>query len=76
MHRTCAGTNIRLLVVDGSPVSTGCWVSQYSCNRYIYLFLTIFLFSMSVGAGVVGDISSGAERGGFYGLFMLGPLVG
>ena len=41
----------------------------------IYLFLTLFLFSVSVGAGVVGDISSGAERGGFYGLFMLGPLV-
>ena len=33
MHRTCAGTNIRLLVVDGSPVLTGRWVSQYSCNR-------------------------------------------
>ena len=30
---------------------------------------------MSIGAGVVGDISSGAERGGFFGLFMLGPLV-
>ena len=30
---------------------------------------------MSVGAGVVGDISSRAERGGFYGFFMLGPLV-
>ena len=35
----------------------------------------LFLFSMSVGAGVIGDISSRAERGGFYGLFMLGPLV-
>ena len=41
----------------------------------IYLFLTLFLFSMSVGAGVIGDISSRAERGGFFGLFMLGPLV-
>ena len=41
----------------------------------IYLFLTLSLFLTSVGAGVVGDISSGAERGGFYGLFMLGPLV-
>ena len=41
----------------------------------IYLYLTQFLFSISVGAGVVGDISSRAERGGFYGLFMLGPLV-
>jgi hypothetical protein len=30
---------------------------------------------MSVGAGVIGDISNVAERGGFFGLFMLGPLV-
>ena len=37
--------------------------------------VTLFLISMSVGAGVIGDISSGAERGGFFGLFMLGPLV-
>ena len=42
----------------------------------IYLYLTLFLFSMSVGAGVVGDISSRADRGGFFGFFMLGPLVG
>jgi MFS family permease len=41
----------------------------------IHLFLLLFLFSMSVGAGVVGDVSSGAERAGFFGLFMLGPLV-
>ena len=31
---------------------------------------------MSVGAGVVGDISSRADRGSFFGLFMLGPSVG
>jgi MFS family permease len=41
----------------------------------IYLFLKLFLFSMSVGAGVIGDISSRAERGVFFGFFMLGPLV-
>ena len=44
----------------------------------IYLFLTLsFLFSLSrsVGAGVIGDISSRAERGSFFGFFMLGPLV-
>ena len=41
----------------------------------IYLFLSLSLFSMSAGAGVIGDISSGAERGGFFGFFMLGPLV-
>ena len=41
----------------------------------IHLFLTPFLFSISVGAGVVSDISNRAERGGFFGLFMLGPSV-
>ena len=42
----------------------------------VYLFLTFFsLFSMSVGAGVISDISNRAERGGFFGFFMLGPLV-
>ena len=30
---------------------------------------------MFVGAGVIGDISSRAERGGFYGFFTIGPLV-
>ena len=39
MHRTCAGANIRLLVVVGSPLSTGRWVSQYYCDWY-YLFLS------------------------------------
>ena len=33
MHRTCASTSIHLLVIDGSPVPTGRWVSQYHCNR-------------------------------------------
>ena len=41
----------------------------------IYLFTSLFLFSKFVGAGVIGDISTRAERGGFYGLFTLGPLV-
>ena len=28
-----------------------------------------------IGAGVVGDISTRAERGGFFGIFTLGPMV-
>jgi hypothetical protein len=30
---------------------------------------------MFVGAGVIGDISTREERGGFFGLFILGPMV-
>ena len=42
----------------------------------IYLLNCCSPFSTSVlGAGVIGDISTRAERGGYYGLFMLGPLV-
>ena len=29
----------------------------------------------SPGAGVVGDISTRSERGGFFGLFTIGPMV-
>jgi hypothetical protein len=32
-------------------------------------------FRVDVGAGVVGDISTRAERGGFFGIFTLGPMV-
>ncbi|KAF9478846.1 MFS general substrate transporter [Pholiota conissans] len=32
--------------------------------------------TIAIGAGVVGDISSRAERGGFFGIFSLGPTSG
>jgi len=32
--------------------------------------------TIAVGAGVVSDISIPEERGGFYGFFVLGPMVG
>ncbi|KAF8204569.1 major facilitator superfamily domain-containing protein [Pholiota molesta] len=32
--------------------------------------------TIAIGAGVVGDISTRAERGGFFGIFTLGPMVG
>lgn len=41
----------------------------------IYLILTLFISWMFVGAGVIGDISTRDERGGFFGLFILGPMV-
>lgn len=32
--------------------------------------------TVALGAGVIGDIGTPAERGGFFGLFTLGPQVG
>ncbi|KJA20565.1 hypothetical protein HYPSUDRAFT_188667 [Hypholoma sublateritium FD-334 SS-4] len=32
--------------------------------------------TIAIGAGVVGDISTRAERGGFFGIFSLGPTSG
>ncbi|PPQ72338.1 hypothetical protein CVT26_007309 [Gymnopilus dilepis] len=32
--------------------------------------------TIAIGAGVIGDISSRAERGGFFGIFTLGPTAG
>ncbi|KAG6832159.1 hypothetical protein H0H92_004890 [Tricholoma furcatifolium] len=35
-----------------------------------------FLNEKGLGAGVIGDISTPKERGGFYGMFSIGPMVG
>ncbi|EIW87053.1 MFS general substrate transporter [Coniophora puteana RWD-64-598 SS2] len=32
--------------------------------------------TIALGAGVIGDIATPSERGGFYGLFNIGPMVG
>ncbi|KAJ7090815.1 MFS general substrate transporter [Mycena belliarum] len=32
--------------------------------------------TIAIGAGVIGDISTSAERGGFYGVYSLGPTFG
>ncbi|KAF9567134.1 MFS general substrate transporter [Agrocybe pediades] len=32
--------------------------------------------TIAIGAGVVGDISTRAERAGFFGLFTMGPMIG
>ena len=31
--------------------------------------------TVALGAGVIADIATRAERGGFFGLFSLGPMV-
>ncbi|KAF8898987.1 MFS general substrate transporter [Infundibulicybe gibba] len=32
--------------------------------------------TIAIGAGVIGDISTPAERGGFFGIYSLGPMIG
>ncbi|CAK5272586.1 unnamed protein product [Mycena citricolor] len=48
---------------------------------WLLLFLRCFqaagsASTIALGAGVIGDISTRAERGGFFGLFSIGPMVG
>jgi len=43
-------------------------------SRMPWLTVVILVY-YSTGAGVIGDISSREERGGFFGLFTLGPMV-
>ncbi|KAJ7062025.1 MFS general substrate transporter [Mycena amicta] len=51
-------------------------------NAYwLLLFLRCFqaagsASTIALGAGVIGDISEPAERGGFFGVYNIGPLVG
>jgi len=37
--------------------------------------IDLVIASQNAGTGVIGDISTRAERGGFYGVFILGPMV-
>lgn len=32
--------------------------------------------TIAIGAGVIGDIATREERGGFYGIYALGPMIG
>ena len=37
--------------------------------------LELLMERLVLGAGVIGDISTPKERGGFFGMFNLGPMV-
>ena len=41
---------------------------------YIFFALKISTY-LILGAGVIGDIAGPSERGGFFGLYGLGPMV-
>ncbi|KAJ7195657.1 MFS general substrate transporter [Mycena pura] len=50
-------------------------------DYWLLLFLRCFqaagsASTIALGAGVIGDISEPAERGGFFGLYNIGPMVG
>ncbi|KAJ7090812.1 major facilitator superfamily domain-containing protein [Mycena belliarum] len=52
--------------------TTDCW---------LLLFLRCFqaagsASTIAIGAGVIGDISTRAERGGFFGVYSIGPMFG
>jgi MFS family permease len=58
---------LRCIQAAGSASTVALGMYQLQCY--------IFDLSGAVGAGVIGDISTRAERGGFFGLFALGPQV-
>ncbi|KAJ7466887.1 MFS general substrate transporter [Mycena latifolia] len=50
-------------------------------DYWLLLFLRCFqaagsASTIALGAGVIGDISEPAERGGFFGLYNIGPMAG
>ncbi|KAJ7229992.1 MFS general substrate transporter [Mycena pura] len=50
-------------------------------DYWLLLFLRCFqatgsASTVAIGAGVIGDISTRAERGGFYGFYSMGPMIG
>lgn len=55
---------------SASTIAIGVWFSAGATSS-----LDAHSFFTFIGAGVVGDISTRAERGGFFGIFTLGPMV-
>ncbi|KAJ7140847.1 MFS general substrate transporter [Mycena epipterygia] len=50
-------------------------------DYWLLLFLRCFqaagsASTVAIGAGVIGDISTRAERGGFFGVYSIGPMIG
>ncbi|KAJ6573483.1 MFS general substrate transporter [Mycena vulgaris] len=50
-------------------------------DYWLLLFLRCFqaagsASTIAIGAGVIGDISTRAERGGFFGVYSIGPMFG
>ncbi|KDR74378.1 hypothetical protein GALMADRAFT_250288 [Galerina marginata CBS 339.88] len=77
--------------VGRRPISAACLLLlSLSCvglalvptsDYWLLMFLRCFqaagsASTIAIGAGVIGDISTRAERGGFFGVFTLGPMVG
>lgn len=80
VHWASSHTYIKLRSAHGSSLYTSMWICQYNCHRWgtpqCSLAQCLTLPIHPIGAGVIGDISSRAERGGFFGIFTLGPTVG
>jgi MFS family permease len=75
--RSCFDPNKRILVVAPSASHPGWWLRQHNRSRFALRLhpSRIFVLTDPSGAGVIGDISTPEERGGFFGMFNLGPMV-
>lgn len=73
------------------PTSLGClFVLSLACiglalvpTSYFWLLMVLRCIqavgsasTLTIGAGIIADIATPAERGGFYGIFTMGPQIG
>lgn len=79
-----ARPHVSLLAINAPAVPASRGICEHDCDwcvcgsrqRAFYIaWITYGAHGHFIGAGVVGDISTRAERGGFFGIFTLGPMV-
>ncbi len=78
--RSCTRTNQCILVINGSSIPSVCRMYWHCCSRFELLSPCDIIDDPSgcgcVGAGAIADITTRANRGGYFGAFNVGPMVG
>lgn len=78
LRRTGTGSYIRLLAPHALALHSGCRVCKHCCPWYVFLDVSTGRNANDTcsASGVMGDIATRAERGGFVGVSGIGALVG
>jgi hypothetical protein len=77
MHWISIGTHERILAPLTTQDRASRRVCEHRCFRSVLVLCNIdsWLMMIGVAAGVVSDIATPAERGGFFGVSGMGSLV-